>query len=399
MEFAHMKYTMGRIFLVALSCCTLLTSANTVSAGWGHLRGGGSVGGASYGSYGSSGGGYAAGYGSSGGYGSYSDSYGSSGGSSGGYYGGSSGGSSGGYAGGSSGGGGHVGLFRRLAAHMHAKHARRASYGSSGNGSSGGSYAGYGSSGGSSGGYVTSYGSSGYGSSGGYSGGAVSYGSSGYSTSYGSSGGSYGSSGGVVVPGASVPYESGYLGVSNQSPASAASLASHQTESSDAIYLNVDVPPAAKVFVNNLPTSSIGASRQFVSRGLQPGKKYKFVVRAEVLGADGNVASEEKTVTMTAGQRDELSFVSLAQTPVQTIVTLNVPAEAKVILAGNSTAASGATRTFRTSQLKAGERWDDYVVEVHHDGKVKRETLRLVAGDDVALTFNFDDDKSLVASR
>jgi uncharacterized protein (TIGR03000 family) len=374
---------MVRLFLVALSCCTLIASANTASAGWGHLRGGGSSGG--YGSYGSSGGDYAVSYGSSGGYGSYGADYGgSSGGSTGGYYGGSSGGS----AGGSSGGGGHrVGLFRRIAAHIHAKHARRASYGSSGYGSSGGYYsAGYGSSGG----YATSYGSSGYGSSGG----AVSYGSSGGgygSTGYGSS---YGGNGGVVVP-----YEGGYLGVSNQSPASAASLASHQTESSDAVYLNVNVPPAAKVFVNETPTSTVGASRQFVSRGLQAGKKYKFVVRAELVGADGQVASEEKTVTLTAGQRDELSFASLDQTPVQTAVTLNVPAEAKVILAGNPTSASGQTRTFRTAQLKAGDRWDDYVVEVQYNGKVKRETLRLVAGDDVALTFNFDDDKSLVASR
>jgi uncharacterized protein (TIGR03000 family) len=275
---------------------------------------------------------------------------------------------------------------------MHAKHQRRASYGSSGASSGGGSSgyyaAGYGSSGGSSGSYVTSYGSSGYGSSGG----AVSYGSSGYSTSYGSSGG-------TVAPGAAVPYTGGYLGVSNQAPTSAASLAAYQSESSDAVYLNVEVPPSAKVFVNDLVTTSVGASRQFVSRGLSAGKKYKFVVRAEVVGADGQVASEVKSVTLTAGQRDQISVASLAQTPVQTVVTLNVPADAKVLLAGNPTAASGETRTFRTSQLKAGDRWDDYVVEVQHEGKVKRETLRLVAGDDVALTFNFDDDKSLVASR
>ncbi len=111
------------------------------------------------------------------------------------------------------------------------------------------------------------------------------------------------------------------------------------------------------------------------------------------------MAKETKLVTLTAGQKESVRFVSLEGKPVQTAVTLNVPADAKVILAGNETKASGETRTFRTSQLKAGEQWDDYVVEVHHAGKVKRESLRLIAGDEVSLTFNFDDDQALVASR
>ena len=414
-----MKYTKVRLFLIAAGCCLSSLSSNTANAGWGLLHGGGSGGGGSSGGYGS----YGAGYGSSGGavagYGSSGGavaSYGSSGGAAASY------GSSGGYAatsygssGGSSGGG--PGPLRRFAAHIHdhmaAKHARRAAYGSSGGSS--GSYVSSGSSGsyatsyGSSGGYSSSYGSSGgagYGSSGysssyGSSGGGVSYGSTGYSSSYGSTGSgyssSYGSTGSLHSYGsAGSSYSSGYLGVSNQSPASAASLAS---QDSDAIYLNVAVPSTAKVYVNDTPTNSTGVSRQYVSRGLESGKNYKFELRAEVVGADGKLVKETKLVTLTAGQKETVKFTSLESTRVQTAVTLNVPADAKVILAGNETKASGETRTFRTSQLTAGERWDDYVVEVHHNGKVKRETLRLVAGDDVSLTFNFDDDKSLVASR
>ncbi len=387
-----MKYTKVRLFLIAACCCVASLAGNTANAGWGLLHGGGSSGGygsygAGYGSsggagYGSSGGAVSS-FGSSGGYASYS--YGSSGG-------GSSGGSSGGIAYGSSGHGHGPGPLRRFAAHIHdhmaAKHARRAAYGSSG-GSSGSYVTSYGSSGGSSGSYIGSYGSSGgYGSSG-YS---TSYGSSGsYSSSYGSSGGysaSYGSTGST--------YSSGYLGVSNQSPTAAASLVADE---SDAIFLNVSVPASAKVYVNDMPTTSTGVSRQYVSRGLEAGKNYKFELRAEVVGADGQVAKETKLVTLTAGQKEAVKFVSLEETRVQTVVTLNVPADAKVILAGNETSATGETRTFRTSQLKAGDRWDDYVVEVEHAGKIKRESLRLVAGDEVSLTFNFDDDKSLVASR
>lgn len=392
-----MKYTMVRLFVAAI-CCAMSASANTASAGFGLLQGGGSSGGA-YGGYGSSGGASYSGYGSSGG---YASSYGSSGGGSSGGYGSSGGatyGSSGGGA--SSGGTAGPGPVRRFAArmhdHIHAKFSRAASYGSSGGSSGGSAYAGYGSSGGSSG-YSTSYGSSGYSTSYGSSGYSTSYGSSGYSTSYGSTG-SYGSAGSVIAPGAVAPYTSGYLGVSNQAPATAARLAAYRSDASDAVYLSVNVPASAKVFVNNLPTTSTGASRQFISRGLNASKKYKFEVRAEILGADGQLATESQSITLAAGERNEITFNTLSDTPVQTAVTLNVPADAKVILAGNETNASGEKRTYRTAQLKAGQQWEDYVVEVHHAGVIKRETLRLVAGDDVALTFNFDDDTSLVASR
>lgn len=400
-----MKYTMVRLFLIAACSCLASGTSNTAQAGWGLLHGGSGGGGSSggYGSYGAgygSSGGAVAGYGSSGG---AVASYGSSGG-----YAATSYGSSGGVAYGSSGGGssgGGPGPLRRFAAHIHdhmaAKHARRAAYGSSG-GSSGSYVSSYGSSGGYASSYGSSggagYGSSGYSSSYGSSGGGG-YGSSGYSTSYGSTGysTSYGSTGSTMSYGSTgSTYSSGYMGVSNQSPAAAAGFAS---QDSDAIYLNVDVPATAKVYVNDTPTTSTGVSRQYVSRGLEAGKNYKFELRAEVVGADGKVAKETKLVTLTAGQKETVQFASLDTVRVQTAVTLNVPADAKVILAGNETSATGETRTFRTSQLKAGDRWDDYVVEVHHNGKVKRESLRLVAGDEVALTFNFEDDKSLVASR
>lgn len=403
-----MKYTMFRLLLVAAACCGLSLSSSNASAGWGLLHGGSGGGGsAGYGSYGSVGSGSAGG-GSSGGYavasyGSSGGGYGSYGSTGGGSTGGGStggGGSSGVVAGGSSGG---PGPLRRLAAHVHdhfaAKAARRAAYGSSGGsvggGSSGGS-GGYVSSYGSSGGYSPSYGSTGasYGSTGSHSSsygsaGSVSYGSAGsYSSSYGSTGSSY---------------SSGYMGVSTLSPSTTSMLASHSSSNASdeaAIHLNVDVPEKAKVFVNDAPTTSTGMSRQFVSRGLEAGKKYKFDVRVELTDASGTLVSDTKSVTLTAGDRETLSFASMSKTPIQTVVTLNVPADAKVTLAGNPTNATGTTRTFRTGQLKAGDRWDDYVVEVEHAGKVKRETLRLLAGDDIALTFHFEeDDKKLVASR
>ena len=51
-------------------------------------------------------------------------------------------------------------------------------------------------------------------------------------------------------------------------------------------------------------------------------------------------------------------------------MTLNVPEGAEVTLAGNSTKATGEVRTFRTSQLAAGQIWDDYEIEVKMGDKV-----------------------------
>jgi uncharacterized protein (TIGR03000 family) len=75
----------------------------------------------------------------------------------------------------------------------------------------------------------------------------------------------------------------------------------------DSGLLAVSVPADAKVFVNNHPTKSTGASRQYVSRALQAGSSYTFKVRAEFV-RDGKPMSQEKTVQLTAGQTAALEF-------------------------------------------------------------------------------------------
>ena len=353
-----------------------LLIAASAQAGWGS---------SGYYGYGSSGGYRASYYGSSGSYaygssgGSYG--YGSSGYSS--YY--SSSGGSSGY---------HVGPIRRLAgaihSHMAAKHARwharRAYYGSSG-------YSSYGSSGGYAVTYRASYGSSGYssgyGSSGGYS---SSYGSSGgYTSSYGGSSGgsvSYGSTGGV------------YYGASTTSVSASSLLASSaKAQVNESVNLTVSVPTAAKIYVNGNPTTSTGAIRQFVSHGLQSGKEYRFKLRAELETAGGDTLTEEKDVIVGAGAFEHIAFAfdDAADAAIETAVTLNVPEGATVRLAGSDTAVTGSQRTYRTQRMKMGEVWDDYQIEVTHLGQTKRQSIRLIAGDQLEMTFNFDEDRSRIA--
>jgi uncharacterized protein (TIGR03000 family) len=321
---------------------TLATFAWTSQAdAFGHHRGYGSYGGG----WGSSGGGYG---GSSGGYGGSSGGWGSSGGSWGGYggyrhHGGWrwGGGSSGGY-GGSSGG-----------------------WGSSGGGYWGGSSGGWGSSGG------------------------------------GSSGGTYYYSPGVpmtpvdpsVAPPAGIPP----AGTVPPAPAPATPLPGTPTSSAHADgLLAVNVPEDAKVFVNGQPTTSTGEVRQYISRDLQSGYNYSYEVRAEVV-RDGRTIDQVKKVDLRAGATANLAFDFPSSNSNETSLTLHVPSDAKVYLAGNSTKAGGETRIFRTPRLNTGSTWEGYTVrvELERGGRTltKEETITLKGGESQELRFDFDGDK------
>lgn len=302
--------------------------------------------------------------------------------------------------------GGHVYVFQRRG------------WGSYGSGGSWGSYGSYGSygSGGSWGGY--SYGSCG--SSGG---------------SYGGSYGSWGSVGGATLePGATLPHAQpqaqpqpgaatnpmptdsstpllppqpmnptpmpGPLDPTNPPPLPMDPGAARASSSG---LIAVEVPADAKVFINGAATRSTGTHREYISRNLQPGLDYTYEIRVEWTKA-GVPARETRTVTLRAGGATELAFggasepaVKVAAAGVETTLTLHVPADAKVNLAGNDVVTPGETRVYKTTALGEGQVWNDYqvTVRIERDGKeiVRTQTIRLAAGDDHSLSFDFSDEK------
>jgi uncharacterized protein (TIGR03000 family) len=162
--------------------------------------------------------------------------------------------------------------------------------------------------------------------------------------------------------------------------------------------LTVDVPDDAKVFVNDLATTSTGSQRRYVSRNLQAGYSYTYKVRAEVV-RNGEKVEETKVVDLRSGKNTSLAFKLEPTASVVTTVTLNVPADAKVILAGSETTSTGAVRVFSTKTLPRGEVWSDYkiAVSVDRNGQTmsKEKVVTLKAGD--APTFSFDFDEAKVA--
>ncbi len=87
--------------------------------------------------------------------------------------------------------------------------------------------------------------------------------------------------------------------------------------------------------------------------------------------------------------------MAVASAPaVKTSLTIHVPADAKVSLAGVETKQTGEARQFATTRLAAGQTWDGYkvVVEMNKNGQIMHEerTIKLVGGVAQELSINFD---------
>ncbi|MFT7641878.1 MAG: hypothetical protein ACI9G1_003629, partial [Pirellulaceae bacterium] len=169
--------------------------------------------------------------------------------------------------------------------------------------------------------------------------------------------------------------------------------------------ITVTVPSDAKIFVNGHRTTSTGEFRQYVSRNLRGSAGYTYQIRAE-MEVDGQVVQDTREVSLRAGQIKHVSFSldtpqrvateepARAAEASDTTLTLRVPADARVYLGGNPTAAVGNVRTFTTAGLAAGQKWDNYkiVVAVERNGQMltQERVITLQAGDQPSLDFDFD---------
>jgi len=115
------------------------------------------------------------------------------------------------------------------------------------------------------------------------------------------------------------------------------------------------------------------------------------------------VVSRGGPVYYASGQRQAGAVVAAQKPVVKTQLTLKVPAEAKVTLAGVETKQSGEVRQFSTTRLAAGQAWQNYqiVVELDRDGQTLREerTVTLTGGRAQELSIGFADTTLAQATR
>jgi uncharacterized protein (TIGR03000 family) len=173
--------------------------------------------------------------------------------------------------------------------------------------------------------------------------------------------------------------------------------------------ISVNVPAEAKIYVNGSPTRSTGSSRQYISRGLVAGRQYTYEFKAE-MNVNGQTVSDTQVVRLTAGEQTQVAFnltekaEQNASRSAPTRLTLNVPADAKVYLAGQETKSAGERREFVSTKVTTGGKWDSYTIRVvaNVDGQPveKEQTIQLLPGENQELTFDFSSpDLALTASR
>jgi uncharacterized protein (TIGR03000 family) len=153
--------------------------------------------------------------------------------------------------------------------------------------------------------------------------------------------------------------------------------------------------------MNDQLTTSTGPERRYVSNGLEAGRTYTYSIRAEVV-RDGQTIEETQVVRLISGGTANLSFnlngqsqnERVAETPANTKLTLRVPADARVFLAGRETQMIGEVREYATTRLVAGQLWPDYVVTVtiERDGQTLTQERRITleGGRSQELSFEFD---------
>lgn len=147
--------------------------------------------------------------------------------------------------------------------------------------------------------------------------------------------------------------------------------------------LVIEVPEDAKLLINGIETSLTGGVRHFFTSGLADDKRYSYEVSVRS-GTAAGAGDQTKTVWLEAGQRQIVSFraeatpkknpeekqpaVSVAAAvdagAVTTSLTLRVPEDARVWIAGRLTTRTGAVRHFSTRSLAQDQVWEDYEVRV-----------------------------------
>lgn len=86
-----------------------------------------------------------------------------------------------------------------------------------------------------------------------------------------------------------------------------------QASGADSARILVQLPPEARLFVDDEPTRSTSARRTLVTPTLLPGLTYSYSLRIEV-NRNGKTQTEVKRVNLTAGQTAEVFFPDTVET-------------------------------------------------------------------------------------
>jgi uncharacterized protein (TIGR03000 family) len=92
-------------------------------------------------------------------------------------------------------------------------------------------------------------------------------------------------------------------------PRTSVVTASAKMTSATPAQVTVHLPADAKLFVDGVACPLTSDTRSFATPGLQPGQKYVYTMRMEVV-RDGATQSESQRVVLEAGQTTNVNFAA-----------------------------------------------------------------------------------------
>jgi uncharacterized protein (TIGR03000 family) len=116
-------------------------------------------------------------------------------------------------------------------------------------------------------------------------------------------------------------YEPGYYGgyyqpapsLSGGAALGGSVLSTDQPSLDTAAHVTVDVPPGARLWFEDQPTTTTGSIRQFMSPPLTPGTKYTYDIKAS-WNENGREVTQTQKVAVTAGARVQVDFPAPTRT-------------------------------------------------------------------------------------
>ncbi|MFN4260991.1 MAG: TIGR03000 domain-containing protein [Gemmataceae bacterium] len=143
--------------------------------------------------------------------------------------------------------------------------------------------------------------------------------------------------------------------------------------------MTVQLPADAKMYIDDQLANLSTGTRTFRTPELERNRDYYYDIKVEAV-RDGQTVSDSKRVVVRAGQQARVRFddpqattvsrPSGEATAVVSQVTVQVPADAKLLVNGVASPQTSATRVFNTPQLEKGKKYAyTFQAEVERNGQ------------------------------